>query len=136
VQLAAPSRGLGEKIRKQPKKWLQSRERFHAKLSGVRREAPMILVALGLLCCTPIGAAKPVAAAVFAGTAAAATGVKRKVVGGCWANCSKGWHCDEQSGLCVEDEERPAEPGMNYELKRHRLCVDRRSAATRAQLSE
>jgi hypothetical protein len=75
----------------------------------------MILVALGLLCCTPIGAAKPVAAAVFAGTAAAATGVKRKVVGGCWANCSKGWHCDEQSGLCVEDEERPAEPGMNYE---------------------
>lgn len=47
-----------------------------------------------------------VAAPVFAGTAIAATGARRAASGGCWATCSKGWHCDEKSGVCKRDEER------------------------------
>ena len=64
-------------------------------------------MALSLTGCTPIGAAQPVAAAVFAGSAVAATAAKREVNGGCWANCSKGWHCDEKRGRCVADQEQP-----------------------------
>jgi hypothetical protein len=72
------------------------------------------LLSLGIASCTPYGAPKAVGAAVFAGTAVAATGAKRKVAGGCWANCSKGWHCDQKRGLCVEDEERAAGPAVTF----------------------
>ncbi len=60
----------------------------------------------GILGCTVSPAPTAVAAPVFAGSAIAATGARRAVSGGCWANCSKGWHCDEESGVCKRDEER------------------------------
>lgn len=73
------------------------------------------VLALSLAGCTPIGAPQPVGAAVFASTAVAATVAKRKVDGGCLANCSKGWHCDERRGLCVADEERASAPAATLE---------------------
>ncbi len=57
--------------------------------------------------CTLYNAPTAVAAPVFAATAVAATGARKAAVGGCWANCSKGWHCDEKSGVCKRDAERP-----------------------------
>lgn len=66
----------------------------------------------GILVCCPSGCTVSnvptvVAAPVFAGTAVAATGARRAASGGCWANCSKGWHCDEESGMCKRDDEQP-----------------------------
>jgi hypothetical protein len=39
-------------------------------------------------------------AAIGAGTMIAATGVNRALTKGCWGTCSKGYACNEQSGLC------------------------------------
>lgn len=82
-----------------------------------RARAPLLVLLLlsWAACCTPLGAPKAVGAAVFAGTAVAATGAKKKLVGGCWASCSKGWHCDEKSGLCVEDELVAPAPSVSFE---------------------
>ena len=49
------------------------------------------------------GAGGPVGAAIMAGTAVAATIGYRKLTGGCYAACSKDWHCDHESGLCKPD---------------------------------
>lgn len=54
-------------------------------------------------------------AAIFAGTALGATAVNRSLTGECWAACSKGWHCNHDSGLCDQDL---TEPGV-HEIRRH-----------------
>lgn len=67
----------------------------------------VLLVGSGLAC---VVSGIPVAAqaAIFAGTAVAATAGYRKVTNGCVATCSKDWHCDHASGLCKPDaQEEP-----------------------------
>jgi hypothetical protein len=32
------------------------------------------------------------------------TGIYRAATGGCWANCTHGWYCERDSGLCVRGE--------------------------------
>jgi len=55
------------------------------------------------LACVVAGAGGPAGAAIFAGTAVAATLGYRQLTGGCVATCSKDWHCDHGSGLCKPD---------------------------------
>lgn len=56
--------------------------------------------------CRVGGISTPAAAAVFAATAVGATAAKRSYDGGCWANCSAGWHCEPKRGVCVQNEKR------------------------------
>jgi hypothetical protein len=72
------------------------------------------VVAAGLLmgsglACVVAGTGGGTGAAIFAATAVAATVGYRKLTGGCYASCSKDWHCDHESGLCKRDarEEPP-----------------------------
>ncbi len=94
--------------------------------------------------CTLYNAPTAVAAPVFAATAVAATGARKAAVGGCWANCSKGWHCDEKSGVCKRDAERPKSvtvpraPNQPDEVKREcrpPLRCDSEAAAGDAESS-
>jgi len=61
-----------------------------------------LLLASGLACVVA-GTGTAVGAAIFASTAVAATVGYRKLTGGCYAACSKDWHCDHESGLCKPD---------------------------------
>jgi hypothetical protein len=67
--------------------------------------AAALLLGSGLACIVQgvPGAGGPVGAAIMAGTAVAATIGYRKLTGGCYATCSKDWHCDHESGLCERD---------------------------------
>ena len=62
-------------------------------------------VAVLVAACRVYGIGQYPAAAVLAGTAVGATAAHRSVTGGCWAVCSHGWHCDRDSGLCVQNAE-------------------------------
>jgi hypothetical protein len=60
---------------------------------------------------------KYVQAAVGAGLAVAVTGVHRAVTKDCWARCSPGYLCNQESGLCERGECLPAcEVGMHCTL--------------------
>ncbi len=67
------------------------------------------LCCVGMLlpACRVYGVSKYAGAAIFAGSAVAATAVNRKLTHDCWAVCSPGWHCNHDSGLCESDEEEP-----------------------------
>jgi hypothetical protein len=69
--------------------------------------ASVLLVGSGLAC---VVSGIPVAAqaAVFAGTAVAATAGYRQLTNGCVATCSKDWHCNHESGLCEPDAQEDA----------------------------
>lgn len=70
--------------------------------------AGVLLMGSGLACVVA-GTSGAAGAAIMAGTALAATVGYRKLTGGCYAACSKDWHCDHESGLCKRDarEEPP-----------------------------
>ncbi len=57
--------------------------------------------------CRAAGAPTYAGAALFAGTAVGATAVNRAITGDCWATCSKGWHCNHESGLCEREQSPP-----------------------------
>ncbi|HKO91019.1 MAG TPA: hypothetical protein VJU61_07705, partial [Polyangiaceae bacterium] len=70
--------------------------------------AGALLMGSGMACIMQ-GASGPTGAAILATTAVAATLGYRHLTGGCVATCSKGWHCDHESGFCKQDshEESP-----------------------------
>ncbi len=54
------------------------------------------------------------AAAIFAGSAVAASAVNRKMTGDCYAVCLDGWHCDRESGLCRRNEQEEGAPPKGF----------------------
>lgn len=64
--------------------------------------AGALLMVCGLACVVA-GTGTAAGAAIFAGTAVAATLGYRQLTGGCVSSCSKDWHCDHESGLCKPD---------------------------------
>lgn len=48
------------------------------------------------------------AAAVGLGATVLASGINRVATGACWANCTKGYYCDHESGVCQRGECDPS----------------------------
>lgn len=71
------------------------------------------------------GSSDAAGAAAAASLAVAASGVNRAVTNDCWARCSNGWLCNQESGLCERGECIPScAPG--YKCTRSRggnICV-------------
>ena len=70
-------------------------------------QGALCCVGMVLPACRVYGVPKYAGAAIFAGTAVAATAVNRSLTGECWAVCSPGLHCNHRSGLCEKDKEMP-----------------------------
>ena len=68
--------------------------------------ASLVLGAAAVAACG--GNSNYVAAGVGLGATVLATGLHRVATGSCWANCSKGYYCDHESGTCLRGECDPS----------------------------
>jgi hypothetical protein len=64
------------------------------------RSALLVWLPLALTSCAGGNQDKYAEAAIGTGIVLAATGVNRAVTKDCWARCSPGYLCNQQSGLC------------------------------------
>ncbi len=80
----------------------------HPPATVVARAWVLALVVAGALTpgCRLNNLSTPAGAAVFAGTAAAASALHRQLTGDCYSACSAGWYCDRSTGLCERGGKR------------------------------
>ena len=105
-------------------------------MTMTKRFVPALVALLGLAACSDSNKNTYAQALTGTGLMVTAVGVHRAVTGDCWAHCSPGYLCNEESGLCERGECVPAcELGQHcvHEVSGRIRCIPDADPAVRSE---